>query len=150
MSRATLLSAAFITVALSLTSTSAQTNANEGGRLKLAEALYAKAESFFKEGRYGEAAGSYREAALLAPEWAKAHSGLCVSRFKLGEYEGALEACRRAAESQPDSPQVRVNLGRVLKELGRAAEAAEELRRAAALKPDWAAAHAGLGEAYSD
>lgn len=65
MSRAILLSTAFLAAVTSLVSVSAQTNANEGGRLQQSEALHAKGESLFAEGNFVAAADSYREATLL-------------------------------------------------------------------------------------
>src|SRR5215218_858980 len=150
MSRAIFLSWVFLITAFTFDTAFAQTNAHEGGREAEADALYSKAEARYGEGKLEEAASFYKEAALRAPDDARAYCGLCVSRAKLGDYESAEPACRRAAGLESGSPRQHTNLGRVLRSLGREDEAVAELRRAVELKSDFADAHASLGEAYTE
>jgi Flp pilus assembly protein TadD len=113
-----------------------------------ADACFVKAEELFDRGSYDGAANSYKKAALLRPDYAPAHNGVCVSLYKLGQLEGAARACRRALDLQPRSPLARRNMGRVLQGLGRLEEAARAFLEAVRLKPDDAMSHNNLGVTY--
>ncbi|MBI5162454.1 MAG: glycosyltransferase family protein [Magnetospirillum sp.] len=88
------------------------------------------------QGKADQAARSFAEAALLAPQSAVAHGNLGVALRRMGKPQAALISYRRSLALSPDDAAALSNLGNVLRELGRLEEAEAVLSRAVALQPD--------------
>ncbi len=103
-----------------------------------------------REGRFEEAASSYRRALAIRVDYAEAHSNLGNVLKDLGQLDGAVQSFRRALQIKPNSPDAHNNLGTVLKDLGQFNEAADSYRRALQLHPDYADAYYNLGNVLRD
>jgi predicted O-linked N-acetylglucosamine transferase (SPINDLY family) len=90
----------------------------------------------------------YREAADVAPEYARAHMNVGNALRRLERWDEALAAYRMAIACEPDSPRARFNLGSLLFELDRFAEAERELLEALRLDSELADAAIVLADIY--
>jgi Flp pilus assembly protein TadD len=95
-----------------------------------------------KQGGLDAAAGAFRRAITLRPEWAQAHSNLGVVLVKQGRTDDAVTAFRRAVELRGDWVEAHANLGGALKTLG---DIGGAFGRAAAMRPDDPSGHFNLG-----
>ncbi len=109
---------------------------------ELALALEAEPESLPR------AAEAYRQAALLAPDWAEAWLSLGAVYYQLDDLEEAIRAFRHALQLEPENPRAHLNLGSVLCELGSMDEALAHLRTSIELDPSSADAHLNLALTY--
>ncbi len=91
-----------------------------------------------------EAAGCYRRALELQPDFAEAHNGLGGILKKQGKLEEAAVRCRRALELQPDFAGVHNTLGVILSAQGNSDEAIACFQRTLELRPDFAEAYNSL------
>jgi Flp pilus assembly protein TadD len=82
-------------------------------------------EHFVAE-RYDEAAGCYRRALELEPDYALAWNGLTMALQRKGDLDGALEAGRRLVELEPDEPLAHTSLSIIYQQKGMVPEAEEE------------------------
>ena len=94
------------------------------------------------------AAEAYRQAALLAPDWADAWLSLGAVRYQLDDLEEAIRAFRQALQLEPENARAHLNLGSVLCELGSMDGALAHLRTSIELDPSNADAHLNLALAY--
>jgi tetratricopeptide (TPR) repeat protein len=81
------------------------------------------------------AAGHYREALALDPDFMEAHVDLAGVLWRLEDFEGALAHAERAVQLAPDHAYAVRMLGTALLNLDRLPEAERHLRRALALQP---------------
>jgi tetratricopeptide (TPR) repeat protein len=109
---------------------------------ELALALESDPESL---ARAGEA---YRQAALLAPDWADAWLHLGAVCYQLDEMEEAIRSFRHALQLERENPRAHLNLGSVLCELGSMDEALAHLRASIELDPSCPDGHLNLALAY--
>jgi predicted O-linked N-acetylglucosamine transferase (SPINDLY family) len=101
-------------------------------------------------GSLDEAAGSYRAAIALKPDYAEAHVNLGNALRVLGNPCDAAEHYRSALALKPDLAEAHHSLGVTLRSQGDHGAAVACLRRALALKPDWAEAHNDMGGALKN
>jgi Tfp pilus assembly protein PilF len=101
-------------------------------------------------GRFGDAASAFREAAELKPDWAEAHYnfGLALSQTDEHDYKEVIAAYRQSVALAPTFFDAQKNLGSALCRAGRYEEAAEFCADAVGLKPDDAGAWFNLGYAF--
>ena len=102
-------------------------------------------DAFVNEGKLGEAADCYRQAAALAQQPAEMHlkAGNCLLRL-----DRAIEAavcCVAALAARPDFPEAANSMGFALQKMGRWEQAIVCYRKAIALNPLYAGAYANLG-----
>ena len=102
------------------------------------------------QGRFDEAAESYRRALALQPDYAEACNNLGFTLHCQGRLDEAASSYQRALALRPAYTEALVNLGNVLKTQGRLADAIECYRQALALEPDDAQAYNNLGATYLD
>lgn len=95
-------------------------------------------------GQHEEAAGCYRHALGLSPDYPEAWINLAGALRELGQLEEAIEACGRAIHIQPQSADAHNALGVVLLEKGEVKRAAACCRTAVKLRPQFAEAHFNL------
>ena len=112
-----------------------------------AQGLFAQAVGLHQAGRLNEAITHYRQALVLSPDLAGAHSNLGTALCELGMLEDAEASYRKALALQPGQPQAHNNLGTVLFEREKLDEAVSSYRNALALQPDYAEALGNLGAA---
>ena len=82
-----------------------------------------------QEGRYADAAASYRAALAADPRYALAHNNLAVALYHAGEHEHAAAAFRAALEVNPALDKVRLNLALLLYKGGCSQPSLEEYRQ---------------------
>ncbi len=107
----------------------------------------ADAKALWRDGRHGEAARLFAQAAALAPT-AAAHCNLANALAALGQDGPAALHYRAALDLAPDNAQVHANHGRALLRQGRGAEAARALAEADRLAPGAPAVHNDLAVAH--
>ena len=100
-----------------------------------APAAYARAVSLHKAGDLEGAVKAYREALLLDPRNAEAHSNLGAALAALGRYQEAIEAYREALRLAPADGRIRYNLALAHYKSADLAAAAEELQKLHAAQP---------------
>jgi predicted O-linked N-acetylglucosamine transferase (SPINDLY family) len=130
------------------------------GRLKEAEALYARARAAaptnfdavhlsgtlaLQQGRHGDAAALLRRALRLGPSSAPCEMRLGVALAALGDRAAALGHLQASAARAPAVPETWCHLGLVQRALGQVAEARISLERSVSVKPDYADALEHLG-----
>jgi tetratricopeptide (TPR) repeat protein len=89
------------------------------------------------EGRYADAARSYRAALARAPDDALAMTQLGVALFHQRQFEEARGWFDKAVRQQPGNPWFHGNLALALSELKRPEDARAEYAEALRLAPDW-------------
>ena len=100
--------------------------------------LHRIAEALRTGGHLQEAAGVYREALRLVPDFAPAHAGLGIALFGLKQDEAAIETMLRALRLDPGlsvAGTLHLFMGRAHQSLGRTEAAAEQFERASEADP---------------
>jgi len=97
---------------------------------------------------FDAAIDAYRQAILLLPNFAAAHSNLGAALRDAGRVGEALAAHKRAVELNPRSPAALNNLGVALNDAGWFADAIKVFGAATAFDPNYAEAWTNLGVAY--
>jgi tetratricopeptide (TPR) repeat protein len=110
----------------------------------LAEPQYLRGQCAEAEGNLDEAAGRYRDAARILPDYPPPYARLALVLSRQGDHAGAVAAGEKAVALRPGSPVYRAGLGQVLSAAGRAADADAQYAEATKNKPDWADAAADL------
>lgn len=113
--------------------------------LSQADTLFLKANGFYANQRYSEAAAGYEEALKLDSGNWRYLLNLGLARKKLNEAEAALAAFRKAVELNPESYSANKETGEALAKAGQFAEAKPFYEKAAVLSPDDADAQYNLG-----
>jgi len=103
---------------------------------------------YYARGEDRKAAGYYREALLIKPNFAQAYNNLGMAYRKLGMLQQAIASSREALRLKGDLPEAWYNLGASCDGLGLPEEAVAAYREAVRLRPDYAAAWVDLGVAY--
>ena len=91
---------------------------------------------------------AYRQAILLRPDFAQAHSNLGNGLRDQGDLEQAAAHYRTALTFIPEWAEAHYNLAGVVASQGRLEEAVAGYQQALALKPDFAEAHNNLGSLF--
>lgn len=112
----------------------------------VAQVIYRQGIVADSQGRYAEAAGYYREALALKPDYDKCHMNLGVDLARLGSLDEALEHLSRAEQLNPEYYRAPFNRGLVLEQTGRFADALDAYRRAVTLEPRYLLARAAVAE----
>ncbi|MFL5513029.1 MAG: tetratricopeptide repeat protein [Gemmatimonadales bacterium] len=102
---------------------------------KPAPVTYARAESTFNGGKYGEATQLFSAYTESDPENAWGYYMLGISAWKNGEPDRALTAFDRSIELDPNHRKSLYNSGRVLLEMGRPQQALERIEKALSQEP---------------
>jgi len=97
--------------------------------------LHQRADEFFMQGRYSEAALLYGRILKLNPEDAEAHNDLGLALHYTGDTEGALEILRAGTAKAPELQRQWLTLGFVQLSAGHSEEARAALERARDLDP---------------
>jgi spermidine synthase len=105
--------------------------------------------TLLREGRYGEAAGAFREALKRRADSVDANRNLGTALAESGDTTGAIDYLRRAVRLDPGHGGAQYELGRLLLDRREFAEAADHFRAALRAMPDSAAAHNDLGVALA-
>ncbi|MFN7135775.1 MAG: tetratricopeptide repeat protein, partial [Myxococcales bacterium] len=109
--------------------------------------LYLEGQKAFIEGRFEDAADSYRRS-LLQHRSARTYHAMGDALYAQQRFRDAAEAYREAVKLEPDKWFSWLRLGRSLIETGNSGEAVEAFRKAQALKPADGAAYRGEAEAH--
>jgi Flp pilus assembly protein TadD len=104
-------------------------------------ALLERATKAVNEGRFADAAASYREMIRIDPHDAIAYRYLGVALAKSGKPTEALESYQRALELDPNSAAVHDSMGVLLVRTGKQDAAIEQFRQACRLDPGLVTAH---------
>jgi tetratricopeptide (TPR) repeat protein len=107
-----------------------------------------KANTYFNQKRYAEAAKAYKEALRLNPNDAQAQNGLGSAYFKMDQYEEAIEAFKLGLRLNPNEALAHFRLGTAYAQLGRFEEAVAPLKEAIRHDPKDYIAHYNLGKLY--
>jgi tetratricopeptide (TPR) repeat protein/2-polyprenyl-3-methyl-5-hydroxy-6-metoxy-1,4-benzoquinol methylase len=109
--------------------------------------IFAQAVGHHQAGRLDDAVACYRQALILKPDLAAAHSNLGNALYEQGKPEAAEASYRHALALQPNLAGAHNNLGTLLYGRDKLAEAVACYRQALGLEPDYAEAHDNLGTA---
>jgi tetratricopeptide (TPR) repeat protein len=101
------------------------------------------------EGRIEEAAGHYRQAIAIEPDYAPAYNNLGTALRASGRLDEAAAQYQRALTLQPDYPEAHYNLANALTDAGKPAEAAAHFRVALQKIGGSADVHNNLGIALA-
>jgi predicted O-linked N-acetylglucosamine transferase (SPINDLY family) len=112
--------------------------------LKSADKLIAEGNRAEDAGNLREACERYREAARIAPRYAKAHLNLGIGLEAMGDAEGAIGSHQEALACDPAEPFASYNLGRLLFLRDDPAGAERLLRQALHGRPGFPEAHVVL------
>ena len=113
------------------------------------ERMFVTAVERYRDGRFGEAEGLWRQLLALMPAEPQILGNLGAALRAQGKLEAAVEAYGQAIAAQPRMAEIHSNLGTALKDLGRLGEAVAAYRRAVAIDPGYAEAHSNLGTALA-
>jgi len=97
------------------------------------------------QGKYAEAAQTYRQALQIDPNVAEIHFNLGVALANLGRLDDAMACYRKAIALNPRLAVAHFNLGFALQQLGQFADAAASYRKAVTLEPGFYEAYGNLG-----
>ena len=100
-----------------------------------ADALRAKARTYFRHADFELAAQTYRLAIKAAPGYSGAYAGLGASQLALGDAHGAVASYKQAIRRSPASSGFHAALGRAWLMAGNRSSALAEYRKAVALDP---------------
>ncbi len=103
-----------------------------------------------QDGRYEEAAASYRRALDADPRYAIAHNNLAVALYHDGRREDAVDAFRAALDANPSFTKARVNLALLLTKGRRFQLALEAYRQVLVTDAESPAAWNGIGIVLSE
>jgi superkiller protein 3 len=103
---------------------------------------------FEADGRYDQAAGSYRKALELDPDFSQARLALVKQLIPKGDLDGALAEARKLGAAAPSNGEVQALLGELLLRKNDNEAAVAPLEQAVKLLPGSAEAHYYLGRAY--
>ena len=112
-----------------------------------AQGLAGQAAALHRQGRFAEAAISYREVVAADPADSTGWTNGGVTLLRLGRHAAAMAWHRRALALRPDLTEALNNLGVVLQATGAADEAATAHRHAVRLRPSVAESWANLAAA---
>jgi Flp pilus assembly protein TadD len=112
-----------------------------------AEARRQQADALRREGRFAEAAATYRQAVAARPDFPEAWNGLGIALGRSGQPDEAVASFGQALRLRPDYPQAHNNLGIALAERGDWEGAAASYRESLRLRPDEAEVHLNLAGA---
>ncbi len=99
------------------------------------QALYARAERAFAEGRFAEACADLAVLEPLAPRHPAVAHLRAVAERRRGNLEDSRRAFERALALAPADPQVANNFGNLLSDMAQLEQALEQYRRAVELRP---------------
>ena len=102
-----------------------------------------------EEGKQEEAAGEFRKALAIKPDYLDALSNLGANLVARGSNAEAIISCRKALEIAPNFVKARSSLGRALAATGHLDQAIAEYRVALQTNPDDAGILGNLGDALS-
>ncbi len=111
-------------------------------------AWFSLGNAYNKQGRYGEAIDSYREALRINPEDAETWINLGIAYGKQGRYNKAIGSFREALRINPEHAESWYNLGVIYGKQGRYDKAIDSYREALRINPEHAKAWYNLGIAY--
>ena len=100
------------------------------------ELLHQRADSFFQQQRYAEAAQIYRRLTELTPDDAEVHNNLGLALHQAGDNPGAIASLRIAVAKGPTLQRPWLTLGFVNLQSGNPDEARSALEKARDLDPD--------------
>ena len=98
-----------------------------------------------QDGRFAEAAESYRHAVVADARYAIAHNNLGVALYHAVDSDGAIDAFRSALDARPDFLKARLNLALLLFKGKRLQLSLEAYRQALHVDPEHAVAWNGIG-----
>jgi tetratricopeptide (TPR) repeat protein len=119
-------------------------------KVEQASSLLQKAARQYAEGRFKQAAGSYRRYLKTNPHDADVQHALAGTYFQLGELTRARHTLEQALEYDPGNDTYRSDLGALCLSLGDIAAAEQHLRKALLGAPDAAQVHYNLGVVLSE
>ncbi len=98
-----------------------------------------------KQDELQRAAGHFRSAGRLAPDYARAHNNLGYVLLALEDVPGAIDSCQQSVRYDPNYHVARNNLGNALRANGELSRARTHYEVAVRLRPEYANAHYNLG-----
>jgi len=106
-------------------------------------------EALSRAGRLADAAGMFRKAIALDPDWADAHNNLGTSLLRMGDTKGAESALGNAVRLRPEVAAIRINLASFLARHSRFPEAKPHFEAALRMQPEFAEGHSAYGTALA-
>ncbi len=110
-------------------------------------ALYNLAAALTAEGKYPEAANTYKQVVSLNPKDARAWNGLGVALENSGDWRSAQQAFQKASAADPALLDAVFNLAKSQLDHGQTSEAEQSFRAVLSQSPNDAGAHSGLAQA---
>jgi protein O-GlcNAc transferase len=101
-------------------------------------------------GQKDAAVESYKKAALLKPDYAKAHYNLGGALQEICQLDDAVKSYERAIALEPENAEAHNNLGNVLRELEKLDAAINSYEQAIEINPNYVEAHYSLGLTFHD
>ena len=92
--------------------------------------IYSRAEEFFANRQYPQAAELYEQLLTVSPDDAEIHNNLGLTLFYMGRAEDALQTLNEGEAANPEHQRIWLTLGYVNSQLGNMNEAREALTRA--------------------
>lgn len=102
-----------------------------------AEAYYAMAELYYRQGRGADVEPALRKAVDLAPTDWRFPDELGYFYVRQGKFDKGIELHRQAVQLAPDNPRGMTNLGLAYLRAGRLAESIDTYRKAIAIEPGY-------------
>src|SRR5271156_3621941 len=109
-------------------------------------ALYNLAAALTAEGKYPEAANTYKQVVSLNPKDARAWNGLGVALENSGDWGSAQQAFQKASAADPALLDAVFNLAKSQLDHGQTSEAEQSFRAVLSQSPNDAGAHSGLAQ----
>lgn len=116
--------------------------------IERAKTIWDRGQQYLNEGRYDEAAASFRDVLDLMPGYPYALNRLGVSLIKQGDADGARGYFEQALASRPDFVPALSNLANMFLDAGEIDKAIELYTEALSHDPDYATARNNLAAAY--